>query len=467
METYESALRLKPDLPEAQNNLGNILKEGGQLDEALAAYRRAVELRPENAATGSNLIYALEFLPRRDEAEIIHEQENWNRRLGAAGQHPTFADRSGHSAERRLRVGYVSSDFRQHVIGANMWPVIRHHDHEKFEVFCYSGVIVQDALTEAFQQQADHWRSTLGVSDAALAEMIQQDRIDILLDLTQHLSGNRLPVFARTPAPVQVSFAGYPASAGVAAIPYRISDRWLEQAGESPAVPIKTSERERVFLIDSFWCYNPRDMELPVNALPAEGTGAITFGSLNNFCKVNEPLLKLWARVLKTVKDSRLVILSHEGNHRQRTVQFLARDGVDPQRIEFVSRRPHPEYLELYHRLDMVLDTFPYNGHTTSLDALWMGVPVVSLCGERPVSRAGLSQLSNLGLPELVAFTKDQYVEIAAGLANDIPHLKELRATLRPRMEKSVLMDGAHFARQIEACYHSMWREWCAENPVS
>jgi predicted O-linked N-acetylglucosamine transferase (SPINDLY family) len=177
---------------------------------------------------------------------------------------------------------------------------------------------------------------------------------------------------------------------------------------------------------------------------------------------VNDPVLKLWARVMSAIQDSRLILLSGFGSHRQRTVDFLAQQGVAPHRVEFVRPRPRKEYLELYHRLDIVLDTFPYNGHTTSLDALWMGVPVVSLCGEQPVSRAGLSQLSNLGLPELVAFTEDQYVEIATGLAKDIPRLKELRETLRPRMEKSVLMDAPHFARQIEACYRSMWREWCA-----
>jgi predicted O-linked N-acetylglucosamine transferase (SPINDLY family) len=200
-----------------------------------------------------------------------------------------------------------------------------------------------------------------------------------------------------------------------------------------------------------------------VNESPAAGNGYITFGSLNNFCKVNEPLLKLWARVLGAVPDSRLIMLSGLGSHRQRTVECLGGHGIAPERVEFVGRSPRKEYLETYRRLDIVLDTFPYNGHTTSMDALWMGVPVVSLAGEQPVSRAGLSQLSNLGLAEVVARSADEYVEITARLANDLPHLAELRRTLRARIEASVLMDAPRFARNIEAAYRAMWRRWCEE----
>jgi predicted O-linked N-acetylglucosamine transferase (SPINDLY family) len=255
---------------------------------------------------------------------------------------------------------------------------------------------------------------------------------------------------------VQVSFAGYPGSTGLDAIGYRLSDRLLE----SPVGP--ASPTEQVFLIDSFWCYDPCGMTVAVNELPARHSGRVTFGSLNSFCKVNEPVLRLWARVLGAVKDSRLVLLSQLGSHRQRTLEVLEREGVAAHRVEFVDRSPRQAYLELHHRLDLVLDPFPYNGHTTSLDALWMGVPVVSLAGATTVSRAGLSQLTNLGLPELVASTEDDYVQIATELAHDLPRLATLRATLRPRMEASALMDAPRFARQIEAAYRTMWRQWCA-----
>jgi len=203
-------------------------------------------------------------------------------------------------------------------------------------------------------------------------------------------------------------------------------------------------------------------MEVNVNPLPAQETGAVTFGCLNNFCKVNEPVLRLWARVLGKVAGSSLLLLARVGSHRQRTLETLEREGVDARRVKFVENRSRRDYLELYHRVDIVLDTFPYNGHTTSLDALWMGVPVVSLAGETPVSRAGLSQLTNLGLPELVARSETEFVNIADRLARDFPRLAQLRATLRGRMQTSVLMDAPRFTRQIEQAYRSMWERWCA-----
>jgi protein O-GlcNAc transferase len=292
-------------------------------------------------------------------------------------------------------------------------------------------------------------------------------------------------MFARRPAPVQVSFAGYPETAGVEAIEYRISDRWLEAEENpgrerSPSVPhLRCASRdatersasvpypdgkERVFLVDSFWCYDPCGVDLLPNALPAQANGWLTFGSLNNFCKINEPVLRLWARVLGAVKASRLILLSARGSHRQRVIDLLAQAGVKAERVDFVEPCPRLAYLELYHQLDIVLDAFPYNGHTTSLDALWMGVPVVSLAGDRPVSRAGLSQLSNLGLQEFVARSETEYVEIATGLAHDLPRLAELRRVLRARMEASVLMDAERFTRGIEAAYRTMWRQWCGND---
>jgi protein O-GlcNAc transferase len=312
-------------------------------------------------------------------------------------------------------------------------------------------------LTDEFRQCAHQWRSTVGVGDEALAEMIRRDGVDILVDLTQHMADNRLPVFARQPAPVQVSFAGYPESAGMEAIGYRISDRYLE-AGPADD---DTRGQEQVCLIESFWCYDPCGVEVEVGPLPALESATVTFGSLGNFAKVNEAVLKFWARVLGVVKDSRLLVWSPGGSHRERALNVLEREGVEACRVEFVEFRPRREYLELYHRLDIVLDTFPYNGHTTSLDALWMGVPVVSLAGETRVSRAGLSQLTNLGRPEWVANSEEDYVKIAEGLARDLPCLAQLRSTLRPKMKASVLTDAPRFTRQVEQAYRKIWRAWC------
>jgi predicted O-linked N-acetylglucosamine transferase (SPINDLY family) len=313
-------------------------------------------------------------------------------------------------------------------------------------------------MTERFRALAERWRGTFGVKDERVAGTIREDGVDILVDLSQHSAGNRLPLFARKPAPVQVSFLGYPGSTGMDAIEYRISDRYLEGGSAAEAY----GGSERVFLIETFWCYDPLGVEVEVNALPATENGALTFGCLNNFCKVNEEVLALWARVLGRVKDSRLVMLSPAGSHRERVLELLGRAGVEARRVEFVEPRGRREYLELYHRVDLVLETSPYNGHTTSLDALWMGVPVVSLAGDLPVSRAGLSQLSNIGMPELVARTGEEYVAIVEQWAGDLPRLARLRASLRERMKRSVLMDAPRFTRGVEQAYREMWKEWCA-----
>ncbi|MDR3405570.1 MAG: tetratricopeptide repeat protein [Chthoniobacter sp.] len=452
---YRQARQLNPGDAEVLNNQGNLRKDQGRIDEAVAAYRQALEMKPDDARTLSNLIYTLHFNSPYDGQVIAAEQRRWNRQIGESAKRFAGPQVNDCDPERPLRIGYVSADFRDHVIGRNVLPLFHNHDRRNFQIFCYSGVVRPDQITDEFRGDADRWRSTLGVTDEALARLIREDGVDILVDLAQHTAGNRLPVFAQQPAPVQVSFAGYPASAGVEAIGYRISDRYLE--------PERGDETGRVFLIESFWCCDPCGMDVPVKELPAMASGRVTFGSLNNFCKVNEPILRLWAKILARVKDSRLLILSAEGSHWERTLEVMEREGLEPHRVEFVVPRNRRAYLELYHRLDVVLDTFPYNGHTTSLDALWMGVPVVSLAGECAVSRAGLSQLSNLGLGDWVAHSEGEYVEIATRRAHGLPQLAELRRTLRARMEASVLMDGPRFALGIEAAYRTAWREWCRQ----
>jgi predicted O-linked N-acetylglucosamine transferase (SPINDLY family) len=452
---FRRALALDPKSAEAHNNLGTVLRDQANLSDALAAYRHALELQPGNAQTHSNLIYTLLFDPADNEGVIREEQRRWDLRFG----HPPGPAAQPHAnernPERRLRIGYVSADLRDHAVGRNLLPLFQQHERESVEVVCYSGSLKTDGIAEAIRACVHLWRSEVGVDDAALAEMIRRDRIDVLVDLSQHTAGNRLPVFARRPAPVQVSFAGYPATTGVGAIGYRLSDRWLE--GGVPQI-----ESEQVHLIDSFWLFHSGSVEMEVNPLPAQSNRHVTFGSLNAFRKVNDVVLRLWARLLRSTPGSRLLLLSPPGSQRQLAADFLETEGVERGRVEFVEPRPRKGYLELYRRLDIVLDPFPYGGHTTSLDALWMGVPVVSLAGKTPVSRAGLSILNNLGLPELVASAEDDYVRIATALAADLPRLAELRSTLRHRMESSVLMDAPRFARQIEAAYRTMWREWCA-----
>jgi len=453
-------LELQPGFPEAQSTLGAALAGQGKLDEAISAFQSALLLKPDDARTHSNLIYTLHFHPGHNARTIAAERQRWNRQFGAPRNQSAGPYSNDCKPDRTLRIGYVSPDFRSHVVGRNLLPLFERHDPREFEILCYSGVTRPDPLTEQFRRRALLWRNTVGVTDESLAKMIRRDGVDILVDLSQHLAGNRLPLFARQPAPIQVSFAGYPESAGLEAIKYRISDRHLE-ASAADAAP---GSKEQVCLIDSFWCYDPGEDDMEVTELPARESGRITFGCLNNLCKVNEPTLIIWARVLGKAPDSRLVLMADAGSHRQRTLETLGREGVDAHRVEFVEYRPRREYLETYHRLDIVLDTAPYNGHTTSLDALWMGVPVVSLAGETPVSRAGLSQLTNLGLRELVAHSEEDYVRIATELSRNLPGLADLRSTMRSRMKASVLMDAPRFARQVEQAYRDMWQAWCARH---
>jgi predicted O-linked N-acetylglucosamine transferase (SPINDLY family) len=483
LTAYRQALAIDPSRSEPYNNLGNVLKDRGELDEAIAAFRRAVEVSPRNAAAHSNWIYTSHFHPRVEESAIAAEQGRWNEQFSAPWRASARRSLRAPDSERRLRIGYVSADFRQHVVGRNVRPLFQQRDRTAIEAICYSGVVQPDGLTAQFHALADEWRNTAGLNDEELAELICRDQIDILVDLTQHMAGNRLTMFARRPAPVQVSFAAYPASTGVEAIGYRISDGWLEkdlrfsiadcQFGEISTrseaakhaawLPYRDQGHERVYLLESFWCYDPCGMHVAVNELPATAYGCITFGSLNNFCKINPDVLQVWGRILRETGNSRLLLLSPEGSHRTRCLDLLAAEGIHAARVEFAAPRSRTAYHELYHCVDVALDPFPYNGHTTSLDALWMGVPVVSLAGELAVSRAGFSQLSNLGLPELVAFSEDEFVAIAVRLANDLPRLARLRSTLRARMESSILMDAPHFARQIESAFRAMWSRWCAE----
>jgi len=482
------AITLDSKLPEARNNLGIALKDQGQLDEAIAAYRQAIALQPDFSKAHSNLVFTLQYHPGY-EAETLGEEERvWSQQHAATLKQFIKPHSNDPNPNRRLRIGYVSPDLRDHVVGRYVMPLFEHHDRAQFEVYCYSGVRCPDEVTGRFRSLAGQWRSTLGLGDEQVAELIREDGVDILVDLSLHSAENRLLVFARRPAPVQASYAGYPGSTGLEAIEYRISDKFLE-AGASEIGEERFARRsqirdgksgkwseadlrstrpelrpaERVFLLDSFWCYDPCGIEVAVNELPAREKGQVTFGCLNNFCKVNDRLLALWARILERVEGSRLLLLSPAGSHRERTLAMLRQLGVEGSRVEFVSPRPRREYLELYQRIDIGLETFPYNGHTTSLDAFWMGVPVPALVGALPVARAGLSHLMNLGLPELVARREEEYVNLVVDLAGDLPRLAELRATLRERMKASVLMDAPRYARNIEAAYRAMWQLWCAE----
>jgi predicted O-linked N-acetylglucosamine transferase (SPINDLY family) len=452
---YSRALQLRPDFAEAHSNLGINLSSQGRLDEALESFRRAMRLKPEAHQYFGNLLYTIHFHPAHNAATILREHEEWARRFSDPLSSQIVAHANDRSAGRRLRIGYVSPDFREHPVGRFLAPLLAAHDHPQFEIFCYSGVRIPDEMTGRMKGYADQWRDTVGLSDVALVEQIRRDQIDVLVDLTLHMTGSRLLMFARKPAPVQVTWLGYVGTTGVKAIDYRISDPLLDPTElEEPYV-------EQTFRLPKcYWCYEPPPGAPEVNALPALSAGHVTFGCFNNFMKVTTQTLELWADILTRAPRSCIIIHSHPGSHLNQVRQRFADRGIEPSRLEFVPMVPTSQYMRQHQRIDIALDPFPYGGGTTTCDALWMGVPVVTLAGQTAVGRAGVSLLSNVVLPELIAQTPQQYLSIATDLAANPARLSEIRTGLRERMRNSPLMDARRFAGDMEAAYRSMWKKW-------
>lgn len=449
----QNAVRVKPNYSEAYANLGIVLKEKGRLEDAMAAYRRAIELAPAKAALHSSLLQTIYFHPDYGQAELLRENRAWAARHAEPLRPLIRPHNNNRDPQRRLRVGYVSPGFCSHSQSFFTVPLFSSHDSNAFEIFCYSDVNRPDSITQRLRTNSSVWRNTVGLTDSALADLIRSDRIDILVDLNMHMANSRLLVFARKPAPVQVTWLAYPGTTGIDAIDYRFTDPYLDPPGTGDEFYAEKSIR----LPNAFWCYDPLSAE-PVGPLPAACNGYVTFGCLNNFCKINDGVLALWSRVLAMAVGSHLLLLAPLGESRQRVVEKL---GVSPDRIEFVQRMKRDRYLQTYDRIDIVLDTFPSNGHTTNLDSTWMGVPFVTLRGQTGVARGGVSILSNLGLTEFIAETPDQYLAIATTLCADLPKLSQLRSTLRARLAGSPLMNAPQFAAGIEAAYRQIWKIWC------
>jgi predicted O-linked N-acetylglucosamine transferase (SPINDLY family) len=456
----EKAAKLAPGVAELHNQLGSFLREGGRIGEAIEAFRRAIDLRPDFPAAQSNLLFALHFDPDCSPERLITEHRAW----AARDTDPlTPADprhANDRSVDRRLRVGYVSPDFRRHMVAMLLAPILEHHDRSGFEVFCYSGVATADAddMTARIRGLADGWREAAAMPDEQLARQIADDRIDILIDLTLHMRQNRLGAFARKPAPVQATFIAYPSTSGMRAMDCAITDVHIDPPTETEAFHTERLAR----LPDTLWCYARPEPDVEVNDLPAARNGYVTFASLNSFAKVNPPTLRLWARVLAEEPGSTLMVLVAGGEPGNPSLRGrLAGCGIPTQRLQLVPTAPREQYLRYFHQADISLDPLHYTGHTTSLDSIYMGVPLVTLPGRHPVSRAGVTYLRNLGLDELIASSADDYVRIAKDLAGDLHRLSSLRAELRDRMRHSPLMDAAAYTHHLEGLYRQMWINWC------
>jgi predicted O-linked N-acetylglucosamine transferase (SPINDLY family) len=449
---YERAIQLKPDYVAAHNNLGNAYKDRGELGQAMASFQRALDLKADDPTFRSNQLFLMHFDPAQDSQTIYAAHRQWNERYAAPlapAIRPHLRDRT---TQRRVRVGYVSPDLREHPIGRFLCPLLESHNREHFEVFCYSNVLAPDGLTAHLRAHTEHWRSIVGHTDDTVADLIRQDRIDILVDLSLHTGHNRLMVFARKPAPIQVTYLAYCSTSGMDAIDFRLSDPFFDP----PDVDSSCYSEQTIRLPETYWCYKPFDEPTDVVQPPVIKNGYVTFGCFNNFCKVTRPMLETWCQLLHSLDGSRLILHAKDGTHRARVRELLASRGVDPERLTFIGYVKAADYFQLYNHIDIALDTFPFNGGTTTCDALHMGVPVISMAGRTAVSRAGLSVLSNVGLAELVADTPEQLETITLGVAQDTTRLANLRSTLRDRLRQSPLMNPARFALGVESAYRRM-----------
>jgi protein O-GlcNAc transferase len=456
---YRQAIGIKPDYAEAHYNLGNALQQQGKLDEAIAAYRKAIGIKPDYVEAHSNLLFALNYHDKLTANHLFAEHREWGGRYGRQVSRPT-AYANDRDAVRRLKIGYVSPDFRKHSVAYFVEPLLKGHDRQAVEVFCYAEVTRPDMVTAHLQGLADHWLVTVGPSDEELAERIRTDGIDILVDLAGHTANNRLLVFARKPAPVQVTWLGYPNTTGLAAIDYRLVDAVTDPAGEDA-----WASETLVRLEGGFLCYGGLKDAPEPTAPPCLKSGTVTFGSFNNPAKISAAAFDAWATLLSRLPQARLLLKGKPFADAATRALFLARlgeRGVAAERVELAARLPgEAAHLAVYRRVDIALDPFPYNGTTTTCEALWMGVPVVTLRGDRHAGRVGASLLTQTGLTDLIANSVEEYVEIALALAGNPGRLDDLRLALRPRIAASPLCDGGAFARKMEAAFRTMWQDWC------
>ena len=488
---FERAAQLEPNSHVPWFMLGNVASELGDLDVAVANYQRARDLHPSDhvvrynlglnqlwrgyidaaieelrAACGLNPSYlqaqsshimALLSSDRISPEEIAATIREWGSRFSL--EHPasaptTLRTDTGHA--ERLRVGFISGDFRTHSVAHFFEPILNARDRGAFSYVLYSNFHLQDAVTERLRAYGDDWRDVWQLADDALIELIRADRIDILVDLSGHTVYNRLAVFARRAAPVQVSYLGYPASTGLATMDYRITD-----AVTDPPVPADDWHSERLLRMpDSQWCFRPFGTPPIPGPLPAREAGFVTFGSFNNLTKASDTLLHCWVQILHKLSTAHLRLTRVRSAQRAaEIIALFGRSGITPERIECISFANDPPYGQQFAGVDIALDNYPYNGVTTTCESLYVGVPVVSLYGRNGVSRSGLSLLGTLGLGELVGSTPEQYVDIAVALGSDLSRLEQLRASLRSRFEQSSLRDEKRFAANFEKLLRTAWQQ--------
>lgn len=461
IDCYQKILMANPSAMDAANNLAAAYLAMGQLDDAIAHRRQFLQRQPNFILGRSNLLFALNNSPAISPEALFQEHLRWGELvMGQCRQTPTHTNRP--DKERRLRIGYVSPDFiGQHSVTYFIESLLANHDRQRFEIYGYAEVAIPDATTERFHKLCDHWSITHDKSDEEIAQDIQKDQIDILVDLAGHTASSRLTVFTRQPAPVQVGYLGYPNTTGLHTVDYRLTDAWADAPGRTERYHVEKLVR----LPEGFLCYTPPADAPPVSGPPMEKTGYVTFGSFNALAKITPQVIALWAEIMKNLPESRMVLKSHaltDARVRERFRVLFEKENIESSRVSLHGHiHERSQHLAQYHEIDVALDSFPYNGTTTTCESLWMGVPVITLVGDAHAGRVGLSLLSQIGLTELACADQEEYKTMACKLARDLPRLKILRQGLRQRLCQSPLSDGQKHARAVEAAYREMWRMWC------
>jgi protein O-GlcNAc transferase len=457
---YREALQRQPE-PGWMDGLAATLCRQGKISEALEVHREVIRRCPEETRYRSNLLLSMNYLPGIAVQEMLKEHRLWHQPgPGVPGRKREFDNTP--DPGRRLRIGYVSADFRTHSVAYFIESLFDNHDDAEVETYAYACSPQRDVTTERLQAKIHHWRDLASLDDAAAFARIQNDAIDILVDLSGHTAGNRLPLFRAKPAPIQITYLGYPATTGLDAMDYRLTDWFADPSGH------ESHYSEQLIRVPGcFLCYTPPSQSPPVAPPPAVTTRYVTFGSFNNQAKINEEVIALWSRLLNSVPDSRL-LLKNPALSDPATADYcralLARHAIDTHRVELLGLAVTTEaHLDTYRRVDIALDTFPYNGTTTTCEALWMGVPVIALAGHSHAGRVGVSLLTAVGLHDLVGGNPEDYLARAATLAGDTARLTKLRQSLHDTMKASLLCDGAAFARKIESAYRNVWNIWCSD----
>ena len=452
---FERAVTLKPNLAATHNNLGVVLKDLGKLDEAEVCYRRALELKPDYAEAYSSLLFTSNYHPDKTSEEIFAAYQEYDQRFCLPLKDQWRPFNNSREPNRRLRIGYVSPDFRICSARHFLEPLLANHDKSAVEVFAYAQLAVEDSMTIAYKSYVDHWVPTLGMSDTDLAERIRADQIDILIDTAGHSANHRLGVFARKPAPVSLSWMGFGYTTGLSAIDYYLTDEVAAPPGSEHLFS------ETPWPIDPIaYAYRPAQGMGEVSPLPALGRGYVTFGTLTRSVRINHRTIQVWSEILKQVPNARLVIDS--GSYKEAPIQdslaeLFATHGISRDRLELGCHSPW----DALRGIDIGLDCFPHSSGTTLFETLYMGVPFVTLADRPSMGRLGSSILNALGRSEWIAQTEEEYIQKAVALAGDLPSLAANRVSQRSQMQSSPIMDEPAFARKVESSYRAMFKQWC------